>query len=190
MRWILMLVVAAPLALGGCSGDRQDTAVAPDPGAAVSATETTPEATVIGSVTGSAMAQVFAPTGIGLRKLTFTARHYGDGHVEGQWNIVAGGTILHGDIDCLTILPGGTRARFSGLVNSAKFTYFIPGTAFAMEVVDSGEGVNADPDQNTELRAFMNAPPDVGTLFCETGEGPDGLQLVDVKLGNVQVHGE
>ena len=146
------------------------------------------EAGVSGSVTGSAIVQFFAPNGLGLRKLTFNAVKHADGRVTGQWNIVVGASILHGDVDCLTILPGGTRARLSGIVTGAKFTSFLPGTAFALEVVDTGEGQNEPGDATTELLAFRNAPPEVGRLFCETGEAPPGVELVEIELGNVQVH--
>lgn len=141
-----------------------------------------------GRVTGSAHLQVFAPNGIGLRKLTFSAIQHADGSVSGEWNLVAGATILHGDLDCLNILPGGDRARFSGIVTDAKFTNFEPGTAFALEVVDNGQGGDSDPDQTSVVRAFRNADPAVGRHFCETGEAPTDVEFMDAQKGNIQIH--
>ena len=125
---------------------------------------------------------------LGLRKLTFTARQHSDGRVDGEWTIVAGASIIRGDIDCLTILPEGNRARLAGVVTDAKFTTFQVGTAFALEAVDNGQGQGADPDQTSEIRVFRNLPVEVGREFCETGVAPDGHHLQDVELGNLQIH--
>lgn len=141
-----------------------------------------------GSVTGSGHVQVFGIQGLGLRKLTFSAIQDAAGEVTGEWNIVAGGTILHGDVDCLNILPGGQVARMSGVVTSAKFTTFQPGTAFAIEVVDNGSGRSGSFDETSELRAFKNLPPEVGRQFCETGEAPADAEPMPIELGNLTIH--
>lgn len=134
---------------------------------------------VAGSASGSAHLTVFpaAPKGLGTRNFAFSAVRHADGDVSGQWQIVAGGTILHGSVDCLTIAADGESARLSGLVEAAKFTSFQVGTAFAMEVFDNGNGASGDPDVTTQLRAFRNAAPAVGTAFCESGEIPVGAEL-------------
>jgi hypothetical protein len=185
-------VVVAVAVLTGCNAQAPE--VSSESGVQVMATAS-PEvgkmdAGVSGSVTGSAIVQFFPPSGVGLRRLTFAGVKHQDGSVTGEWNIVVGATILHGDIDCMTILPGGDRARIAGIVTDAKFTTFQTGTAFAIEVVDNGEGQNDPADATTELVAFRNAPPEVGRLFCETGEAPSELEFIDIELGNVQVHAE
>jgi hypothetical protein len=148
---------------------------------------------VTGSVTGNAHFpfQPFVdqglPPGLSLRRLAFTGREYQDGTVSGEWQIVIGGTILHGNIDCLTILPDGKTGRVSGIVEQAKFTTFQVGTAFAMEFVDNGQGLAAADDAVTEILAFRNAPPEIGRHFCETGEAPGDLEWIEIAQGNFQV---
>lgn len=133
-----------------------------------------------GSVTGSAHITVFpppVPPGLGSRNFTLSAQEYSDGVVDGEWQVVAGGSILHGSVDCMTIAPDGASARLSGIVESASFTLFEEGTAFAIEIFDNGDGASGDPDVTTQLRAFRNEPPEVGTAFCVSGEVPAGADL-------------
>lgn len=135
---------------------------------------------ITGSASGSAHLTVFpppVPPGLGLRNFAFHALRDADGNVRGGWQIVAGGSILHGDIDCLTIEPGGASARLSGIITAATFTTFLPGTAFAMEIFDNGNGASGAPDETTELRAFRNLAPEVGRAFCESGTVPDGADV-------------
>jgi hypothetical protein len=129
------------------------------------------------------------PPGLSLRNFTFNASRDAGGTVRGQWQLVAGSTILHGEIDCLTIEPGGASARISGLVTSAKFATFLPGTAFAMEIFDNGNGGSGDPDVSTQLRAFRNAAPEVGRAFCVSGTVPEGgdLQPLPTDHGNFSI---
>lgn len=143
---------------------------------------------VSGAVTGNAAVQIFAPTGTGVRRLTFQAQRKPDGSVSGGWTIVVGATYLQGTIDCLEFLPGGNHARMSGIVDKAFFTTFVTGTAFALEVVDNGSNRTAEPDETTDLLAFRNAPPEVGREFCETGAAPPGVELMEIIRGNFQVH--
>jgi hypothetical protein len=112
-----------------------------------------------------------------LRNFAFTAVQAADGSVTGQWQLVAGSAILHGPIDCLAIASDGKSARISGLVESAQFTLFEEGTAFAMELFDNGAGASGEPDVSTQLRAFRNAAPEVGRAFCESGTIPAGADL-------------
>lgn len=136
---------------------------------------------VAGSVTGSAHLSVFAPPvppGLALRNLTLTAVVAENGSVVGEWQIVAGGSILHGMVDCLTIAAGGASARLSGVIEFAAYTTFVAGTAFAMEVFDNGAGESGDADVTTQLRAFQNLPVSEGRSFCETGAVPHGVDLM------------
>lgn len=189
MTRLRFLALAALVAVAGCSAEN-------DPGPTgvslerleQSTTEIQSLAGVAGSVTGSAHIQVFGIQGLGLRKLTFSAIRAADGTVRGEWNIVAGASIIHGDVDCLNILPGGQVARLSGVVTSAKFTSFQPGTAFAIQVVDNGAGQSGAADETSEVRAFQNLPPEVGRIFCETGEAPSDVDIMGIELGNITIH--
>ena len=182
-----IIAAVALLALTGCSANHESSPSSFELAALSGnggASEIQPYSGVSGHITGSAHFQVFAANGLGLRKLTFNAIRHADGSVSGQWNIVAGASIIHGDIDCLTILPGGEIARFSGVVTNALFTTFQVGTAFAIQVVDNDAG----PDAASEVRAFRNAAPEVGRLFCETGEAPAEVEMMDMELGKIQIH--
>ena len=180
------------LAVAGCQSDL----VTPGPTVTSADEQVTPDFAahaVTGSATGSAHLTVFPPSvppGLALRNFAFTALKTGDGTVSGQWQIVAGGTILHGPIDCLTIAPDGKSARISGLVTDAKFALFAEGTAFAMELFDNSPGGSGDPDVTTQLRAFRNAAPEVGRAFCEAGTVPEGADLdpLPSEHGNVTIH--
>lgn len=169
-----MLVATA---LMGCEDAAAPTA--PDASAELTDQPAAAAQGVTGAASGSAHLTVFpgAPKGLGSRNFAFQAVQDADGDVRGEWQIVAGGTILHGSIDCLTIAADGESARLSGLVEDAKFSFFEVGTAFAMEIFDNGDGASGDPDVSTQARAFRNAAPSVGTAFCETGAIPAGADL-------------
>jgi hypothetical protein len=68
---------------------------------------------IAGAASGSAHVSVDLgvplPPGLGLRNFAFTALRDAEGNVRGAWQIVAGSSILHGNIDCLTIEPGGAN---------------------------------------------------------------------------------
>lgn len=159
----------------------------PSAGLSVSAVD------VVGSVTGSAHLIALplpAPLGLATRDFTVSALEYRDGLVRGGWQIVAGATILHGDIDCLHIAPDGASARISGIVTDVKFSpTFVAGTAFAMELFDNGNGASGDPDVTTEVRAFRDMSPAVGRAFCEDGTVPTGADLnpMPTDEGNVTI---
>jgi hypothetical protein len=142
------------------------------------------------SVTGSGHFSFFpppGPDGLRLWKLTLNAVRHQDGGTSGEWQIVVGASILHGDVDCVTVLPGGTVARVSGIVEDAKFTSFVPGTGFAIEVTDNGQGGDADSDQTTSALAFRNTPPETARAFCETGTAPTDLDVIPMELGNFRI---
>lgn len=173
----LFAIAFVATALMGC----EDTVSPTTPDATAELTDQAVAAAqgVAGTASGSAHLTVFpgAPKGLGSRNFAFQAAQDAGGDVRGEWQIVAGGTILHGSIDCLTIAADGESARLSGIVEDAKFSLFEVGTAFAMEVFDNGDGASGDPDVSTQLRAFRNAAPEVGTAFCETGAIPAGADL-------------
>lgn len=180
------VLLACATAIGACSVEDGSSPVAPDRGLAPA------DAGVVASVSGSGHWEFDfgfpVPRGLGLRKLTLHAVELADGTVNGEWNIVVGGTILHGSLDCVEFLPDGKSARVSGLVEEVKFsTIFQPGTAFGMEIVDNGEGADAPRDQDSDLLSFLNAPPEVGRDFCENGTVPPGFGLDDTLIGNFQV---
>jgi hypothetical protein len=192
MRKLQTIVLMGLVALAGCGGETSSpTAVSTD-----DATNLVGAADAgvpmglgeMGSVTGGAQLQVFSAPGTGLRKLTFSAVQHADGTVSGEWNLVVGATILHGDVDCLNILPGGKVARLAGIVTDAKFTSYQEGTAFALEVHDNGNGLSGDVDETSAVQAFRNAPPEVGRHFCETGEAPADLDFMGLERGNVSIH--
>ena len=148
---------------------------------------------VIASASGGAHVEVFpsppVPRGLALRNLTFTARAYADGRVDGEWQLVAGGTILHGDVTCLHV--DGGRARIGGIVTDAKFSLtFQVGDELGWEAVDDGEGADAS-DETSNLRAFAGAPAGSAAAFCEDGTVPDpgSFTITAIELGNVQVSG-
>jgi len=189
MKRILMIPLAA--ALAACQGmpvDANSAATAGQPASIVAAS-----AGVSGAASGSGHTLydfgVPLPYGLGLRNFTFNAIHHADGRVEGQWQIVVGGTILHGDIDCLTIAPDGASARMSGVITSSKFTTLQAGTAFAMEIFDNGNGASGAADVTTQLLAFRNADPSVGRAFCTDGTVPTGADLSPLPIdhGNFSI---
>lgn len=147
---------------------------------------------VAGSVTGSAHWEfdfgVPVPPGLATRNLVFSAVERDDGRVTGEWNIVVGGTILHGAIDCMEILPDGETARIAGIVEQAKFTSFQPGTAFGLLVVDDGQGAKGG-DETSNVLSFRNEPPEVGREFCENGTFPGSATTDEILHGNFQVRG-
>lgn len=170
----------ALIMLAACQDGPIPTAPAADAGPTDQAPVSAVSAGITGSASGSAHLTAFpppTPPGLATRNFTFNVKQFADGTTQGQWQLVAGGSILHGSLDCLTIAPDGKSARISGVVEGAKVTTFEVGTAFAMEIFDNGDGASGEPDVTTQLRAFRNAPPEVGTAFCVSGTIPDGADL-------------
>jgi hypothetical protein len=149
---------------------------------------------VVTTVTGGAQWIIASgPLAGMLRRFTFTARQTADGATSGQWQLVAGSTILHGTINCLqlTEIDGSPAARLGGVVTDAKFTYFNVGTDIAWAAVDGGEGANAI-DETSNPQAFRNAPAGSAAAFCATGAIPDlpdnpPYSIDPITYGNVQV---
>lgn len=185
-NWYLALLGAVVLAACSETGPESPLATSREP--------TQASLGVTGSVTGSGHWEVFpapVPPGFGLRRLTLHAVQLADGTVNGEWNIVVGATILHGTLDCVTFLPDGRSARVSGIVESVKFSnIFQAGTAFAMLVVDTGEGSAAPPDRTSDLLTFANQPPEVGRAYCEDGVEPAPVEPEDTLIGDFQVRAD
>lgn len=136
---------------------------------------------IVASLSGSAHLPAFpppTPPGLALRTFTVSAMQLATGEIRGEWQVVAGASILHGDIDCMTIAADARSARIAGIVTDAKMTLFVPGTAFGMELFDNGNGADGAADVTTQLRAFRNAPPEVGRAFCEDGVIPADSDLM------------
>ena len=127
------------------------------------------------------------PDGI-KRRFSFHGRQYTDGTVDGEWELVAGSAIMHGDVVCLTLVDSHT-ARLGGHVDQSLFSSFRPNTDIGWIATDLGEGVNAG-DETTNLRAFRNAPVGSAEQFCLNGQlpfpGPD-LAIDGIDHGNVQI---
>jgi hypothetical protein len=129
------------------------------------------------------------PEGL-LRRFTFTGAQYMDGSVDGEWQLVAGATILHGDVICLSLVDPH-HVRLGGRVDFAAFTQFFPeGTEIGWTASDLGEGSGSSGDQTTNLRAFRNAPPGSAGIYCSTGIVPGGgtVGLDPIDTGNIQIH--
>ena len=177
MRSLRIAVVSLAGLAGACQSDGPTSAVAGSESPTLHASQMA----VVASISGSAHLTVFAPPtppGLALRNFTVSAQQLASGEVRGQWQVVAGASILHGDIDCMTIADDARSARISGIVTDAKVTLFVPGTAFAMELFDNGQGAGDPADVTTQLRAFRNAAPEVGRAFCENGTVPEGGDLM------------
>jgi len=139
------------------------------------------------SITGSA--HWLTPDGI-YRRFIFTSREYADGTIDGEWNLVAGATILHGTITCMNILSP-SEARLGGRIDSAKFATFQVGTDLGWVAVDNGQGEGAPEDMTSNLRAFRNAPPGSAERFCQFGELPfpdSNLGIDSITHGNTKIH--
>ena len=141
------------------------------------------EGPVIGSASGGG--HWITPDGL-RRRLAFSVRRHADGTVDGEWQLVAGATIMHGSLTCLSI--DGSTARVGGVVERSLFSLFLVGTDVAWYVVDDGEGQGAD-DATSNLRAFRNSAPGTAQAFCDTGAAPTPVTPDAISFGNVQVRG-
>jgi hypothetical protein len=144
---------------------------------------------VIQSVTGSGHVLVPAVGGGTVRRrLTFEARRYADGSIEGSFQLVAGAAIVHGTIGCFAVTrtsDGAATARLGGTITDAKFTTFIEGTDTGFFVVDDGEGGGADDRAG---RLIFNAEPGTAAAFCDgTFTDPRAEQVLPLYAGNVQI---
>jgi hypothetical protein len=119
-----------------------------------------------------------------LRTFTFNAVTDGSGVTRGQTQAFtrAGGRSWHGTIDCLSV--SGNVATMEGVVTSISPDGpdpFVVGSHIVFQVIDNGEGSNAQPDL-ISLTFFLGTGPDPGcTGFGVFADTP-------VEHGNVQVH--
>ena len=135
---------------------------------------------VVQSVTGSGH---FTNAAGFWRRLTVTARRYADGTIDGEWQIVSGATIIHGNVTCLWI--DGSEARVGGITEDVKFSPNVePGWEFATRIVDNGQGVTDPADQTS--RQFFTPTVGAADTFCTTGATPFP-SLNDMVAGNFEV---
>jgi hypothetical protein len=174
----LVRAVAA-LALAGCTAETS-TLPAPTAGTDMAAAI---DAAVVGSASGGG--HWITTDGL-TRRLAFSVRRFDDGSVHGEWQLVAGATIMHGRLTCLSI--DGNTARVGGVVERSFFSLFLVDTDVAWYVVDDGEGSGAS-DATSNLRAFRNAPPGSAQAFCDTGAAPTAVGPDVISFGNVSVRG-
>ena len=173
------LAASALLTLLGACGSDTPTLPAP-PITAINASAASP---VVASASGGG----HWITADGLRRrLAFSVRRHDDGTVDGEWQLVAGATIMHGSLTCLSI--EGNTARVGGTVDRSLFSLFLVGTDVAWHVVDDGEGNDA-ADATSNLRAFRNSPPGTAQAFCDTGAAPSAVEPDAISFGNVRVRG-
>jgi hypothetical protein len=123
------------------------------------------------------------------RRFAFNARQYADGFVNGEWQLVAGAAIVHGNVTCLNVLDD-QNARVGGTIENAKFTGFRVGTDIGWIAADRGEGQSGQGDLTSSLRAFLNAPPGSAEQWCTTGMLPfpgGDLAIDTIDKGNIQI---
>lgn len=119
------------------------------------------------------------------RRVTFEMRQHADGTFDGEWNLVAGAAIIHGEPRCFRIVDGHT-VRIGGVVENSHFVPNVaPGSGFVMMVTDDGEGANGTPDLTS--RIYFNVPLADVDAFCETGTAPGPLPFDALTAGNVQI---
>lgn len=143
-------------------------------------------APILAAVTGSG--HIFQPAvggGTIRRRLTFTARRYADGTVDGSWQLVAGAAIIRGNVTCFAV--AGNAVRVGGTVESSLFSTFVAGTDTGWYLEDNGEGANADED--IAGRLIFNGVPGTAEAYCGgTYTDPRVESVLDIYGGNVQLH--
>lgn len=141
-------------------------------------------APILAAVTGSG--HIFQPAvggGTIRRRLTFTARRYADGTVDGSWQLVAGAAIIRGNVTCFAV--AGNAVRVGGTVESSLFSTFVAGTDTGWYLEDNGEGREAEDRSG---RLIMNAPSGTAQQFCDgTYTDPRAEEVMEIIGGNVQV---
>ena len=141
---------------------------------------------ILAAVTGSG--HIFQPAvggGSIRRRLTFTARRYADGTVEGNWQLVAGAAIIHGSVTCFEV--EGNAVRMGGVVESSLFTTFVVGTDTGWYLEDNGEGATADED--VAGRLILNGAPGTAEAYCGgTYTDPRVESVLEIYGGNVQLN--
>ena len=104
---------------------------------------------------------------------SWSAREHADGSVSGRYtDRFAGGTGVHGVIDCLAV--DGNRAWVSGPITGGIFA----GLYFLSSAQDNGTSANDAPDQ-IGLTTISDEPLDCSTMpDVILGDAPDGQVIV------------
>ena len=115
------------------------------------------------------------------RTFSFHARVMPDGSVEGEYDNHnrQGGSVNHGDIDCLRFI-GTNGAVMSGHVRRSTNPGAPPGSTAIFRVEDNGEGAHDVPDRVSQLTTL----PPGSTPNCQTLTPVILFPLVG---GNIQV---
>ena len=116
----------------------------------------------------------------GTQHFSFHAKKDGSGNVTGSFETKSPGQDIrvHGNIDCLNILPDGKTAIMTGVATHVTGTGFpiAVGDRIYFKVKDNGEGGNSPSDQFTDYYLFGGS--------CSNNFG---LTLNPITGGNIQV---
>ena len=179
-RAIVGSIVAA-LALAACGTDSPtDPAAGPVPALSVQAGNP-----VVGSATGSGIIDLEAPGPNALRRFTISAVGRADLTAQGQWNLVVGPNDLsvHGTVTCAAFV--GSSAFIGGTWDRSSFPddFDESITGVFIELIDNGEGPDAEPDQISSV-FFTQGGPLTPRDFCEDpAPGP----VMPITQGNISV---
>ena len=177
---LLAISASVMLFFSGCS---QEESVLPDNENQNLTTETTDTRASGPSASGQGTISldVIPPVGEGFRHFyLFHARVKKNGSVQGSGVLtyVGGQRNLQFDIDCLEVI--GNHAIMSGVVTRDNQFPELEGRLCWFEVMDNGEGANADPDQ----MALFYTGTDPAVYTCSNDFV---VPLYDIEGGNVQV---
>jgi hypothetical protein len=148
-------------------------------------------AAVAASANGSAHWTIPLPNPFGVevgnRTLSFNARKYSDGTVDGRFEyhqVVEGEAfIFNVDVTCLNVYDGN-RAKLGGIIEVSNDPTIPPGTFAWFSAFDEGEGAGDPPDRSSLIGFGDEA---ANEAFCNSPNlprfGPWDVQ------GNVQVRG-
>lgn len=116
------------------------------------------------------------------RHFTFHARILNNGDVKGNGVVTwtGGGTKAFFDIDCLNIIDDKT-AIMSGIVTKCAQVPEFEGKECWFKVIDNGEGLNANPDQITQLHIDLTGD-DLEDCFVNYN-----FDIYEITGGNIQV---
>jgi hypothetical protein len=128
---------------------------------------------LVASANGGANWTIELPNPFGVevwnRTLSFDARKYADGSVEGRFEyhqVVEGEAfVFNVDVTCMNVYDG-SRAKIGGVIVVSNDPTLPPGVFAWFQVFDNGEGTNAPADESSlvgfgdELanEAFCNSP--------------------------------
>lgn len=195
MRKLTFVGVLALVATVGC-----DSAVAPEPAELGSLLDPDGNAvahvSALSSATGSG--HVRRADG-GIRKFTISAIQHADGSVSGEYDLKAGPIRLlqeagihppqvsfHGTITCMTVV--GNSAYLGGVVDRQKNAVIALGTdeftGVAIELIDNGNGPEAEPDQISSIAFYVPGSPSTPQDYCDA---PTPGTVFPIEQGNITV---